>query len=99
MSPGGTAKDSKNSSNLCGIGCYGLLRADSARNVIGVKRAFDAVRNIVTVFDSGTTRVKRRRHRRCEVVNMKSGEGERTEGMVLPVEMTAGETCWFRLIR
>ena len=43
-----------------GIGCYGLLRADSARNVIGVKRAFDAVRNIVTVFDSGTTRVKRR---------------------------------------
>ena len=43
-----------------GIGCYGLLRADSARNVIGVKRAFDAVRNVVTVFDSGTTRVKRR---------------------------------------
>ena len=43
-----------------GIGCYGLLRADSARNVIGVKRAFDAVRNIVTVFDSETTRVKRR---------------------------------------
>ncbi len=43
-----------------GIGCYGLLRADSARNVIGVKRAFDAVRNVVTVFDSETTRVKRR---------------------------------------
>lgn len=35
--------------------------------------------------------------RKCEVVNMKSGERERTEGMVLPIEMTAGETCWFRL--
>ena len=43
-----------------GIGCYGLLRADSARNVIGVKRAFAAVRNVVTVFDSGIVRVKRR---------------------------------------
>ena len=43
-----------------GIGCYGLLRADSARNVIGVKRAFHAVRNVVTVFDSDVERVPRR---------------------------------------
>ena len=37
--------------------------------------------------------------RECVVVNLKSGERERTEGMVLPVEMTAGETCWFRLLK
>ena len=43
-----------------GIGCYGLLRADSARNVIGVKRAFAAVRNVATVFDSSLVRVPRR---------------------------------------
>ncbi|MBQ6339416.1 MAG: hypothetical protein IJI36_09740 [Kiritimatiellae bacterium] len=43
-----------------GIGCYGLLRADSARNVIGVKRAFAAVRNVATVFDSELLRVERR---------------------------------------
>ena len=43
-----------------GIGCYGLLRADSARNVIGVKRAFAAVRNVVSVFDSKVERVERR---------------------------------------
>ena len=43
-----------------GIGSYGLLRADSARNVIGVKRAFGAVRNIATVFDSELRRVEKR---------------------------------------
>ena len=43
-----------------GIGCYGLLRADSARNVIGVKWAFGAVRNVATVFDSELLRVERR---------------------------------------
>ena len=43
-----------------GIGCYGLLRADSARNVIGVKRAFAAVRHVATVFDSGIERVEKR---------------------------------------
>ena len=43
-----------------GIGNYGLLRADSAHNVIGVKRAFTAVRNVATVFDSETVRVPRR---------------------------------------
>ncbi len=37
--------------------------------------------------------------RECEVVNMKTGEKERTYGAVLPVEMTAGETCWFRLLK
>ena len=43
-----------------GIANYGLLRADSARNVIGVKRAFNAVRNVVSVFDSEITRVPKR---------------------------------------
>ena len=43
-----------------GIGCYGLLRADSERNVIAVKRAYGAVRNVVTVFDSSVKRVPRR---------------------------------------
>ena len=43
-----------------GIGCYGLLRADPDRNIIAVKRAYGAVRNIVTVFDSSITRVPRR---------------------------------------
>ena len=42
-----------------GIGSYGLLRADSAKNVIAVKRAFNAVRNVVTVFDSEIKRVER----------------------------------------
>lgn len=37
--------------------------------------------------------------RECIVVNLKSGEREGTEGMVLPVEITAGETCWFRLLK
>ena len=35
--------------------------------------------------------------RECEVVNMKSGLTEPTNDRILPVEMTAGETCWFRL--
>ncbi len=43
-----------------GIGNYGLLRADSSRNVIGVKKAFSAVRNVATVFDSEIVRVDRR---------------------------------------
>ena len=43
-----------------GIGSYGLLRADSNRDVIGVKQAFWAVRNVVTVFDSELVRVPRR---------------------------------------
>ena len=43
-----------------GIGCYGLLRADPDRNIIAVKRAYGAVRNIVTVFDSSIARVPRR---------------------------------------
>ena len=43
-----------------GIGCYGLLRADSNRNIIAVKRAYGAVRNVVTVFDSSIARVPRR---------------------------------------
>ena len=42
-----------------GIGCYGLLRADSDRNVIAVKRAYGAVRNVVTVFDPSVARVPR----------------------------------------
>ena len=43
-----------------GIGSYGLLRADSNRDVIGVKQAFLAVRNVATVFDSELVRVPRR---------------------------------------
>lgn len=43
-----------------GVGSYGLLRADSARNVIAVKRAFYAVQNAVTVFDSRVARKPRR---------------------------------------
>ena len=43
-----------------GIGSYGLLRADSACNVVAVKKAFFAVRNVVTVFDSSVARVPRR---------------------------------------
>ena len=43
-----------------GIANYGLLRADSQRNVIAIKRAFYAVRNVVSVFDSEIARVPRR---------------------------------------
>ena len=43
-----------------GAASYGLLRADSARNVFGAKCAFTAVRNIVTVFDSDVQRVPRK---------------------------------------
>ena len=40
-----------------GIGSYGLLRADGSRQVIAVKAAFYAVRNVATLFDSAATRV------------------------------------------
>ena len=43
-----------------GIGSYGLLRADANRDVIAVKRAFHAVRNVATVFDSHVARVPRK---------------------------------------
>ena len=43
-----------------GIGSYGLLRADAKCDVIGVKQAFYAVRNVATVFDSELVRVPRR---------------------------------------
>ena len=35
----------------------------------------------------------------AKVVNVKSGREEKTFGGVLPLEMSAGETCWFRLRR
>ena len=35
----------------------------------------------------------------AKVVNVKSGLEEKTEKDVLPLEMSAGETCWFRLRR
>ena len=35
----------------------------------------------------------------AKVVNVKSGLEEKTEKGVLPLEMSAGETCWFRLRR
>ena len=31
------------------------------------------------------------------VVNLKSGQPEKVRGDVLPLELTAGETCWFRI--
>ena len=34
----------------------------------------------------------------CRVVNMKSGAEEKTDEDGLPLELTAGETCWFRFI-
>ena len=43
-----------------GIGSYGLLRADSKCDIISVKHAFTAVRNVVTVFDSDLVRVPQR---------------------------------------
>lgn len=43
-----------------GIGSYGLLRADAKCDIIAVKRAFYAVQNLVTVFDSSVARVTRR---------------------------------------
>ena len=43
-----------------GIGSYGLLRADAAKDVIAVKRAYHAVRNVATVFDSSVERVTRK---------------------------------------
>ena len=35
----------------------------------------------------------------AKVVNVKSGLEEKTVDGVLPLEMSAGETCWFRLYR
>jgi len=35
----------------------------------------------------------------ARVVNVKSGKEEKTNGVVLPLEMSAGETCWFRIFR
>jgi len=35
----------------------------------------------------------------AKVVNVKSGREEKPEGGVLKLEMSAGETCWFRLCR
>ena len=35
----------------------------------------------------------------AKVVNVKSGLEEKTEAGVLPIEMSAGETCWFRIYR
>ena len=40
------------------INVKGLLRADEARNVIAVKRAYYAVQNVVSVFDDTLSRVK-----------------------------------------
>ena len=40
------------------INLKGLLRADEARNVIAVKRAYYAVQNVESVFDDTLTRVK-----------------------------------------
>ena len=33
----------------------------------------------------------------CRVVNVKSGKEEATSNGVLPLNLTAGETCWFRI--
>jgi hypothetical protein len=74
-----------------GIGCYGLLRADSARNVIGVKRAFDAVRNVVTMFDSEISRVERRVS--SPETSLQLWEFER-RGAPLFVFWTAGEWAY-----
>ncbi|MCQ2391270.1 MAG: hypothetical protein MJ240_07585 [Kiritimatiellae bacterium] len=35
----------------------------------------------------------------CSVINMKANTEERTENGVLKLNLTAGETCWFRLAR
>ena len=40
------------------INLKGLLRADEDRNVVAVKRAYYAVQNVVSVFDSDWTRVR-----------------------------------------
>jgi len=33
----------------------------------------------------------------CRVVNVKTGHDEQVSGGILHLELTAGETCWFRL--
>jgi hypothetical protein len=35
--------------------------------------------------------------RRCSVHNMKTGACEVKDGEILPLDLVAGETCWFRL--
>ena len=72
-----------------GLASYGLLRADSARNVIGVKRAFSAVRNVATVFDPECRRVAERRVSSSET-SLQLWEFER-KGAPLFVFWTAGE--------
>ena len=72
-----------------GMASYGLLRADSARNVIGAKRAFSAVRNVVTVFDPECRRVAGRRVSSPET-SLQLWEFER-RGAPLFAFWTAGE--------
>lgn len=36
--------------------------------------------------------------RRCAVVNMKSNTAEMYDGGVVPLELSAGETCWLKLV-
>ena len=72
-----------------GMASYGLLRADSARNVIGVKRAFSAVRNVATVFGPETSRVVERRVSSSET-SLQLWEFER-KGTPLFAFWTAGE--------
>ena len=35
--------------------------------------------------------------RECKVVNLKSEKREEVRGRFLPLEMSAGETCWFAI--
>ena len=35
--------------------------------------------------------------RPCRVVNLRSGKVETVEDGAVPVELSAGETCWFEL--
>lgn len=44
------------------LGTFGLLRANKSHEVIGVKRAFYAVQNVATLFDSRTKLVARRNY-------------------------------------
>ena len=46
-----------------GMNNKGLLRANEDKQVIGIKRSYYAVQNVVSVFDDTLTRVKDSRHR------------------------------------